>query len=111
MNPSETLAERFTRKFKADPLVPLGAGATGAVLVGGLLSFAKPPSRAQSRRSQNFMRARVGLQALTVAILAYGTFYANVRMGWEEKDRAARAIPKYKYGDEEYDDLAGTAEK
>eukprot|EP00949_MAST-11_sp_MAST-11-sp1_P002095 g2095.t1 len=107
--PEETIAEKFTRKFKADPLVPIGAGATAVVLFGGLASFMKPASREQSRRSQNFMRARVGLQGITIAILAYGTFYASVRKGWDEKDKKARSIPKYKYGDEEYDELAGTA--
>ena len=58
----ETFAEKFTRQFKADPLVPIGEGLTGCILLGGLNSFAKRSTRKSAMKQQNFMLARVGMQ-------------------------------------------------
>ena len=58
----ETFAEKFTRKFKADPLIPVGCGLTAAMLFGGLRSFASKQTAASPGKSQNFMRARVAAQ-------------------------------------------------
>ncbi|KAL3700431.1 hypothetical protein R1sor_018453 [Riccia sorocarpa] len=60
-----------TKKDHRNPLVPLGALATAAILCGGLYSF----KRGRSQQSQMFMRARVLMQGATVALMV-GTVYA-----------------------------------
>merc|ERR1719324_1498384 len=52
-------------KSKRSPLVIVGALATAGVLTAGLISFRD----GQAGRSQALMRARVGLQAATVALM------------------------------------------
>ena len=96
----ETFAEKFTRKFKADPLIPVGCGLTAAMLFGGLRSFASKQTAASPGKSQNFMRARVAAQGVTVAIMAYGTFYTAVRSNWDKKNREAMGAPQYKMAGE-----------
>ena len=56
---------KFKQKMAKDPLIPIGAGITGAVLGLGLLSFAMKRTRA----SQILMRARVVAQAGTVVAM------------------------------------------
>ena len=107
----ETFAEKFTRKFKADPLVPIGAGLTGCILLGGLNSFAKRSTRKSAMKQQNFMRARVGMQGLTVAILAYGTFYSAIRANFDKKEREAMGAPRFKDGNETFAQAAGFQER
>ena len=107
----ETFAEKFTRKFKADPLVPVGAGLTACILLGGLNSFAKRSTRKSAMKQQNFMRARVGMQGLTVAILAYGTFYSAIRANFDKKEREAMGAPKFKDGSETFAEAAGYKER
>ena len=107
----ETFAEKFTRKFKADPLVPVGAGLTACILLGGLNSFAKRSTRKSAMKQQNFMRARVGMQGLTVAILAYGTFYSAIRANFDKKEREAMGAPKFKDGSETFAQAAGYSER
>ncbi len=102
----ETFAEKFTRKFKADPLVPIGAGLTAAILLGGLRSFAQKQTAGQAQKQQKFMRGRVAMQGLTVAMLAYGTFYTAVRENFDERERQAMGAPKYKMGDESFREAA-----
>jgi hypothetical protein len=56
-------------KCKAEPLVPIGALTTAAVLCGGLISF----KRGDRKMGQYFMRARVIAQGATVvAMIGYG---------------------------------------
>ena len=107
----ETFAEKFTRKFKADPLIPIGCGLTAAMLFGGLRSFASKQTANSPGQQQNFMRARVGMQGLTVAIMAYGTFYTAVRAGWDTKYRDAIGAPQYKLAGESYEDAAQNVRK
>ncbi|XP_024393735.1 RING-H2 finger protein ATL48 [Physcomitrium patens] len=59
---------------KRNPLVLCGALATAGVLVGGLVSF----RQGNRNMSQMLMRARVGFQAATVALMA-GTVYVQGR--------------------------------
>ena len=96
----ETFAERFTRKFKADPLVPVGAGLTACILFGGLRSFASKQVPGSPMKQQKFMRARVIMQGITVGILAYGTFYTAVRTNFDKREREAMGAPQYKMSDE-----------
>jgi hypothetical protein len=53
-------------KFRKNPLVPLGAVATAAVLAGGLFHFKK----GNAVWSQRLMRARILTQGVTLGILA-----------------------------------------
>ncbi|BBN10362.1 hypothetical protein MPTK1_5g02950 [Marchantia polymorpha subsp. ruderalis] len=73
LNTMESSEDMFaTKKDHRNPLVPLGALATAAVLCGGLYSF----KQGKSHRSQLFMRARVVMQGATVALMV-GTVYAS----------------------------------
>ncbi|KAH7292682.1 hypothetical protein KP509_29G080700 [Ceratopteris richardii] len=62
------------KKYERNPLVPLGAFATLGVLVFGLVSF----RQGNHKRSQLLMRARVGVQAATVALMV-GTVYFGTK--------------------------------
>ena len=70
MEGNETFADKARRKFKAEPLVPIGTLVTAGVLVGGILSF----RRGNKVASQNFMRARVLAQGATCVALGYGAY-------------------------------------
>ena len=69
----ETAKERLVRKFKSEPLIPLGCFATAVILIGGLRSFRVA---APAATQQRFMRARVLAQAATLSVVAYGSFLA-----------------------------------
>ena len=60
-------------KVKADPIVPAGALATAAVLLGGFRSFLK----ADSVTSQKMMRGRVMAQGFTIVAIGVGTLLAR----------------------------------
>mmetsp|Transcript_14001 Transcript_14001/g.22886 ORF Transcript_14001/g.22886 Transcript_14001/m.22886 type:complete len:102 (-) Transcript_14001:33-338(-) len=68
----ETFAEKFKRKFAAEPLVPIGAFVTAGVLGAGFLSF----KRGNQQLSQKMMRARVVAQLATITALGYGAYYS-----------------------------------
>jgi hypothetical protein len=62
-------------------------------------------------KQQSFMRARVGMQGVTVAILAYGTFYSAIRDKFEKKERDAMGAPRFKDGGESFAQAAGYQER
>ncbi|NWS65490.1 HIG2A protein, partial [Crotophaga sulcirostris] len=64
----EGFGEKFLRKTRENPLVPLGCLCTVGVLTYGLISF----KRGNTRRSQLMMRARVLAQGFTLAALLGG---------------------------------------
>jgi len=64
----ETFVQKLTRKFKAEPLVPIGALATVACLVGGLRAF----QHGNAVTAQSLMRGRVLAQAFTVLVMTAG---------------------------------------
>ncbi|NXY62947.1 HIG2A protein, partial [Callaeas wilsoni] len=66
--PEEGFGEKFLRKTRENPVVPLGCLCTVGVLTYGLLSFKK----GNTRRSQLMMRARVVAQGFTFAALLGG---------------------------------------
>ncbi|NWV37682.1 HIG2A protein, partial [Grantiella picta] len=66
--PEEGFGEKFLRKTRENPLVPLGCLCTVSILVYGLISFKK----GNTRRSQLLMRARVVAQGFTFAALLGG---------------------------------------
>lgn len=69
----ETFGEKVRRKTKANPLVPIGVGATTLILGYGLWSM----KSGNTKLSQNMMRARVTSQGLTILALVLGVLYAG----------------------------------
>ncbi|NWV13386.1 HIG2A protein, partial [Ptilonorhynchus violaceus] len=64
----EGFGDKFLRKTRENPLVPLGCLCTVGVLAYGLISF----KRGNTRRSQLMMRARILAQGFTFAALLGG---------------------------------------
>ncbi|NWU89741.1 HIG2A protein, partial [Upupa epops] len=64
----EGFREKFLRKTRENPLVPLGCLCTIGVLTYGLISF----KRGNIRQSQLMMRARILAQGFTFAALLGG---------------------------------------
>ncbi|XP_040539029.1 HIG1 domain family member 2A, mitochondrial [Gallus gallus] len=71
----EGFADKFRRKTRENPLVPLGCLCTLGVLTYGLISF----KRGNTRHSQLMMRARVVAQGFTVAALLGGMVATALR--------------------------------
>uniref|UniRef100_A0A1B6EH42 HIG1 domain-containing protein n=1 Tax=Clastoptera arizonana TaxID=38151 RepID=A0A1B6EH42_9HEMI len=70
----ESIKEKFIRKFKESPLVPIGALATTLCLLFGLQSMRK----GRSRHSQLLMRGRILAQGFTVVAIITGLGYTVV---------------------------------
>ncbi|XP_042309694.1 HIG1 domain family member 2A, mitochondrial [Sceloporus undulatus] len=64
----EGFAEKFARKTRENPLVPIGCLGTAGVLTYGLICF----KRGNTHQSQMMMRARILAQGFTVAALIVG---------------------------------------
>ncbi|KAL3784546.1 hypothetical protein ACHAW5_003763 [Stephanodiscus triporus] len=60
----ETFEEKLYRKFKAEPLVPIGCLVTAYFLGSGIHSF----YNRDPKKSQKMMRLRVGSQFMTIVI-------------------------------------------
>jgi len=73
----ETFKEKFMRKFKSNPFVPLGCAATAGALVWGIRAF----NKGKTNQSQMMMRARIGAQGFTVIALIFG-----VLSSWKPKE-------------------------
>lgn len=73
--PPETSGNRFWRKAKENPLVPIGCLATVGALSMGLVSF----KRGNMAMSQNMMRLRVVAQGGTVVGLVGGIALASTK--------------------------------
>ncbi|KAG9490616.1 HIG1 domain family member 2A, mitochondrial [Eleutherodactylus coqui] len=69
----EEVGNKFVRKVKENPIVPLGLLATAGVLGYGLINF----KDGKSQKSQAIMRARIISQGLTVAILMGSVFMTS----------------------------------
>lgn len=65
---TETFKEKFLRKTRENPMVPIGCLGTAAALTYGLYCF----HRGQSHRSQLMMRTRIAAQGFTVAAILLG---------------------------------------
>ncbi|XP_075398108.1 HIG1 domain family member 2A, mitochondrial [Tenrec ecaudatus] len=65
---TEGFKEKFLRKTRENPLVPIGCLGTAAALSYGLYCF----HRGQSQRSQLMMRTRIIAQGFTVAAILVG---------------------------------------
>ncbi|XP_008845548.1 HIG1 domain family member 2A, mitochondrial [Nannospalax galili] len=64
----EGFKEKFIRKTRENPMVPIGCLGTAAALTYGLYCF----HRGQSQRSQIMMRTRIAAQGFTVAAILLG---------------------------------------
>uniref|UniRef100_A0A8D0BPI3 HIG1 domain-containing protein n=1 Tax=Salvator merianae TaxID=96440 RepID=A0A8D0BPI3_SALMN len=64
----ETFGEKFLRKTRDNPFVPIGCLGTAGILAYGLICFKK----GNTHQSQIMMRARVLAQGFTVAALVVG---------------------------------------
>lgn len=69
----ETWTEKFTRKFKENPLVPLGAAATVATLI----IASKKMRRGESQQMNHWLRARVAAQGFTILAICGGAYWVN----------------------------------
>ncbi|KXN89776.1 Respiratory supercomplex factor 1, mitochondrial [Leucoagaricus sp. SymC.cos] len=65
----ETWSEKFKRKFNENPWVPIGCVAT----TGALIMSAVKMKAGKSKDMQYWLRARVGLQGLTLVALVAGS--------------------------------------
>ncbi|XP_048398924.2 HIG1 domain family member 2A, mitochondrial [Stegostoma tigrinum] len=64
----EGFQEKFIRKTKENPFVPIGMLGTAGALTYGLIAF----KRGKTRQSQLLMRARIFAQGFTVAAILVG---------------------------------------
>ncbi|KAF6081390.1 HIG1 hypoxia inducible domain family member 2A [Phyllostomus discolor] len=64
----ETFKEKFFRKTRENPMVPIGCLGTVTALTYGLYCF----HRGQSHRSQLMMRTRIAAQGFTIAAILVG---------------------------------------
>ncbi|KAM8993543.1 HIG1 domain family member 2A, mitochondrial [Ara ararauna] len=71
----EGFGDKFVRKTRENPLVPLGCLCTVGVLTYGLINF----KRGDTRKSQLMMRARILAQGFTFAALLGGMAAAAVK--------------------------------
>ncbi|ELK03134.1 HIG1 domain family member 2A, mitochondrial [Pteropus alecto] len=65
---TESFKEKFLRKTRENPMVPLGCLSTAAALTYGLYCF----HRGQSQRSQLMMRTRIAAQGFTIVAILVG---------------------------------------
>ncbi|NXU69571.1 HIG2A protein, partial [Horornis vulcanius] len=71
----EGFTEKFLRKTRENPLVPLGCLCTVGVLAYGIICFKK----GNTRRSQLMMRARVLFQGLTIVSVVGGMVATTIK--------------------------------
>ncbi|XP_076018907.1 HIG1 domain family member 2A, mitochondrial [Genypterus blacodes] len=71
----ETFKEKFMRKTKENPLVPIGCLGTAGALTYGLRAFLK----GNTRQSQMLMRGRIFAQGFTVVAIVVGVFVTAVK--------------------------------
>ncbi|KAM6976616.1 HIG1 domain family member 2A, mitochondrial [Aplochiton taeniatus] len=66
----ETFKEKFIRKTKDNPFVPIGCLGTAGALMWGLRAF----KQGKTRQSQLLMRGRIFAQGFTVVAIIFGVF-------------------------------------
>ncbi|KAL4648777.1 HIG1 domain family member 2A, mitochondrial [Arapaima gigas] len=71
----EGFGDKFVRKTKENPFVPLGCLATAGALTYGLISF----KQGKTRQSQLLMRARIFAQGFTVVAIVVGVAAAALK--------------------------------
>ncbi|XP_053318666.1 HIG1 domain family member 2A, mitochondrial [Spea bombifrons] len=71
----EGFKNKFIRKVKENPFVPIGCIATTGALTYGLISF----KQGKTRQSQLMMRARILAQGFTVAAIMVGVLMTALK--------------------------------
>jgi len=71
----ESWSEKFMRKLKQNPWVPLGATATAATLVVASIKM----RRGESQKMNHWLRARVAAQGFTILAICGGAYLVNKR--------------------------------
>ncbi|XP_038849316.1 HIG1 domain family member 2A-like [Salvelinus namaycush] len=71
----ETFQEKFMRKSKENPFVPIGCLGTAGALMYGLRAF----KQGKTRQSQLLMRGRIFAQGFTVVAVIFGVFTTALR--------------------------------
>ncbi|XP_004449063.1 HIG1 domain family member 2A, mitochondrial [Dasypus novemcinctus] len=71
----EGFKEKFLRKTRENPMVPIGCLGTAAALTYGLYCF----HRGHSQRSQLMMRTRIAAQGFTIAAILLGLFASSMK--------------------------------
>ncbi|KAM7417920.1 hypothetical protein PAMA_017531 [Pampus argenteus] len=71
----ETFKEKFSRKMKENPFVPIGCLGTAGALAYGLRTFL----HGKKKQSQIMMRGRVLAQGFTVVAIIVGVFTAALK--------------------------------
>ncbi|XP_070769082.1 HIG1 domain family member 2A, mitochondrial [Enoplosus armatus] len=71
----ETFKEKFMRKTKENPFVPIGCLGTAGALVYGLRAF----HQGKTRQSQLLMRGRIFAQGFTVVAIIFGVFATTLK--------------------------------
>ncbi|XP_041846274.1 HIG1 domain family member 2A, mitochondrial [Melanotaenia boesemani] len=66
----ETFKEKFLRKTRENPFVPIGCLGTAGALIYGLRAF----HQGKTRQSQMLMRGRIFAQGFTVVAIIVGVF-------------------------------------
>ncbi|MEQ2273234.1 HIG1 domain member 2A [Xenotaenia resolanae] len=66
----ESFKEKFLRKTKENPFVPIGCLGTAGALMYGLRAF----HQGKTRQSQMLMRGRIFAQGFTVVAIIFGIF-------------------------------------
>merc|ERR1712037_758761 len=74
----EAPSEKLVRKFKENPFLPIGCGATTFFLVNGLFKF----GRKDSEGSQRMMRGRIAAQGFTIMALLTGIMVSMRKNTW-----------------------------
>ncbi|RXW23223.1 hypothetical protein EST38_g2645 [Candolleomyces aberdarensis] len=84
----ETWGEKFGRKFKENPWVPAGCLAT----TGALIMSAVKMRSGKSQQMNYWMRARVGLQGLTLVALVAGSMALKAERDKEKSIEEVKAL-------------------
>ncbi|KAI0246110.1 hypoxia induced protein conserved region-domain-containing protein, partial [Lactifluus subvellereus] len=82
---TETYREKALRKFKQQPLVPVGAAATTLALVIAMTKMRK----GQSHSFNNWLRVRIVAQGFTIAAVVAGSWAYGTARPTPELDVAA----------------------
>ncbi|XP_042523016.1 HIG1 domain family member 2A, mitochondrial [Dipodomys spectabilis] len=72
---TESFKEKFIRKTRENPMVPIGCLGTTAALCYGLYCF----HRGQPHRSQLMMRTRIAAQGFTIVAILVGLAASSVK--------------------------------
>lgn len=84
---NENGLQKFTRKMKKEPLIPIGM----ALTVAALYSATKSVRKGDHRGAQKYFRARVLAQGFTVLAMVFGGYYyQNDRLKEREAWKAQR---------------------